>query len=195
MELAAAGGDAALYPLDMEGAGPDDYAELASRVADAWGRLDGVLHCAAEFRGLTPLDHADPAAFARAVHVNLTARWWLTQACVPLLRQAEDSAVVLVMDDVESSSQAFWGGYGIAQRGQEAMVEMLHRELANGPVRVSGLRPGPMFADMELIGIPHRVVVSERGLAAGTFEYRARRGGDTEHLDRGNLRARLGLGE
>ena len=37
-----------------------------------------------------------------------------------------------------------------------------------------GLRPGNMFADMELIGIPHRVVVSERGLAAGTLEYRAR---------------------
>ena len=38
-----------------------------------------------------------------------------------------------------------------------------------------GLRPGAMFADMELIGIPHRVVVSERGLAAGTYEYRSRR--------------------
>ncbi|WP_109124608.1 proline--tRNA ligase [Dyella sp. C11] len=37
-----------------------------------------------------------------------------------------------------------------------------------------GLRPGAMFADMELIGIPHRVVVSERGIAAGTLEYRAR---------------------
>jgi prolyl-tRNA synthetase len=37
-----------------------------------------------------------------------------------------------------------------------------------------GLRPGAMFADIELIGIPHRVVVSERGLEAGTFEYRAR---------------------
>ncbi|WP_449422851.1 His/Gly/Thr/Pro-type tRNA ligase C-terminal domain-containing protein [Rhodanobacter lindaniclasticus] len=37
-----------------------------------------------------------------------------------------------------------------------------------------GLRPGNMFADMELIGIPHRVVVSERGLAAGTLEYRGR---------------------
>ncbi|UGB38922.1 proline--tRNA ligase [Frateuria soli] len=37
-----------------------------------------------------------------------------------------------------------------------------------------GLRPGQMFADLELIGIPHRVVVSERGLAAGTLEYRRR---------------------
>ena len=34
-------------------------------------------------------------------------------------------------------------------------------------------RPGVMFADMELIGIPHRVVLSERGLAAGNAEYRA----------------------
>ena len=54
-----------------------------------------------------------------------------------------------------------------------------------------GLRPGAMFADIELIGIPHRVVVSERGLAAGTFEYKARSGGDAEALDRAQLLQRL----
>ena len=54
-----------------------------------------------------------------------------------------------------------------------------------------GLRPGPMFADIELIGIPHRVVVSERGLAAGTFEYRARRASEAESLDRDALMQRL----
>lgn len=42
-----------------------------------------------------------------------------------------------------------------------------------------GLRPGPMFADAELIGIPHRVVVSDRGIEAGTLEYKGRR--DTEN--------------
>ncbi len=54
-----------------------------------------------------------------------------------------------------------------------------------------GLRPGAMFADIELIGIPHRVVVSERGLASGTFEYRARRGGEAEALERAQLLERL----
>ena len=54
-----------------------------------------------------------------------------------------------------------------------------------------GLRAGAMFADIELIGIPHRVVVSERGLAAGTFEYRARRASEAEALDRETLFARL----
>ena len=57
-----------------------------------------------------------------------------------------------------------------------------------------GLRPGSMFADIELIGIPHRVVVSERGLAAGTFEYRARTAGEAEALDRAQLLARLQAG-
>ncbi len=54
-----------------------------------------------------------------------------------------------------------------------------------------GLRPGAMFADIELIGIPHRVVVSERGLAAGTFEYRARRASEAEQLDHAGLMAKL----
>ena len=36
-------------------------------------------------------------------------------------------------------------------------------------------RPGVMFADMELIGIPHRIVIGERGLKDGMFEYQGRR--------------------
>jgi prolyl-tRNA synthetase len=36
-------------------------------------------------------------------------------------------------------------------------------------------RPGVLFADMDLMGLPHRVVLSERGLAAGTAEYKGRR--------------------
>lgn len=54
-----------------------------------------------------------------------------------------------------------------------------------------GLRPGSMFADIELIGIPHRVVVSARGLTAGTYEYRARTGDESENLDRESLFLRL----
>lgn len=55
-----------------------------------------------------------------------------------------------------------------------------------------GLRPGPMFADMELIGIPHRVVVSGRGLEAGTFEYRARTDSEARNVTRDELFALLG---
>ncbi|WP_368561885.1 SDR family NAD(P)-dependent oxidoreductase [Pseudoxanthomonas sp. UTMC 1351] len=142
--LAQVGSEPLIYPLDMEGASPDDYAELANRLHLELGRLDGLLHCAAEFRGLTPLEHTDPAAFARAIHVNLTAPYWLSQACLPLLKQSTDAALVFTLDDSARVSQAYWGGYGVAQHGLAALMGMLHAELANSPVRVSALQPGPM---------------------------------------------------
>jgi prolyl-tRNA synthetase len=43
-------------------------------------------------------------------------------------------------------------------------------------------RPGVLFADMDLIGIPHRLVLSERGLAAGTLEYKGRTEAAPENL-------------
>jgi prolyl-tRNA synthetase len=58
-------------------------------------------------------------------------------------------------------------------------VEKLYAEISNAGVEVllddRDDRPGVMFADMELIGIPHRIVVGERGLKEGSVEYRGRR--------------------
>jgi prolyl-tRNA synthetase len=54
-----------------------------------------------------------------------------------------------------------------------------------------GLRPGAMFADIELLGIPHRVVVSARGLEAGSYEYRGRRDSESENLDKAALLKKL----
>jgi len=61
----------------------------------------------------------------------------------------------------------------------EALYQRLNQHGIETVLDDRGLRPGGMFADMELIGIPHRVVVSERGVAAGTLEYRAR--GESEN--------------
>jgi NAD(P)-dependent dehydrogenase (short-subunit alcohol dehydrogenase family) len=142
--IAAEAAEPLLYPLDLEGASPDDYAALAARLQSELGHLDGLLHCAAEFRGLTPLEHTDPVAFARALHVNLTAPWWLTQACLPLLKSSGAGAVVFALDDPARVGQAFWGGYGIAQHGLAALVDMLQAEQANSTLRIEALRPGPM---------------------------------------------------
>jgi prolyl-tRNA synthetase len=61
----------------------------------------------------------------------------------------------------------------------KAAAERLHDELASAGVDVilddRGERPGAMFADWELIGVPHRVVISDRGLKEGLLEYQHRR--------------------
>ena len=54
-----------------------------------------------------------------------------------------------------------------------------------------GERPGVMFADMELIGIPHRLVISDRGLDAGTIEYKGRCDSDNSDIKLDELMAFL----
>lgn len=58
-------------------------------------------------------------------------------------------------------------------------TEKLYAELTAAGIDVilddRGLRPGAMFADWELIGVPHRVVIGERGLKEGNLEYQGRR--------------------
>ncbi|MEW8354364.1 MAG: proline--tRNA ligase [Candidatus Thiodiazotropha sp.] len=65
-----------------------------------------------------------------------------------------------------------------SQRVREA-VERLYAELQAAGIDVllddRNVRPGFMFADMELIGIPHRIVVGEKSLDEGKVEYRGRR--------------------
>src|SRR5947209_6450457 len=79
-EIQAIGGAPAIYPLDLAGATPHDYAELAATLEREYGRLDGIVHAAAHFEGLRPAADIAPEEWLRALHVNLTAPFLLTQA-------------------------------------------------------------------------------------------------------------------
>jgi prolyl-tRNA synthetase len=74
----------------------------------------------------------------------------------------------------------------------EALYQTLGEHHIDAVLDDRGVRAGSMFADMELIGIPHRVVVSERGLAAGTLEYRGREDSESRSLNEDALLALLG---
>ena len=82
-----------------------------------------------------------------------------------------------------------------ASAAVNAAAEALYQALSQRGIETvlddRGLRPGNMFADMELIGIPHRVVVSERGLAAGTLEYRGREESESRTVSQDELFALL----
>jgi prolyl-tRNA synthetase len=69
-----------------------------------------------------------------------------------------------------------------------AAAEALYAELTEAGLEVlfddRDVRPGVKFADAELIGIPHRLVISDRGLEAGELEYRHRRDEESRDLKR-----------
>ena len=72
-----------------------------------------------------------------------------------------------------------------------AEVEKLYTELTDAGYEVllddRNTRPGISFADMELIGIPHRIVMSDRGLGTGTVEYKGRTDEESRNIARDDL--------
>jgi prolyl-tRNA synthetase len=81
-----------------------------------------------------------------------------------------------------------------SQRVREA-TETLYAELCAAGFVVllddRPVRPGVMFSDMELIGIPHRIVVGEKNLDAGLLEYKARQDSTSQDLPRAGIVAFL----
>ncbi|HMH16656.1 MAG TPA: proline--tRNA ligase [Burkholderiales bacterium] len=85
-------------------------------------------------------------------------------------------------------------GYGKSAAVREA-ADALYQELSDSGVEVllddRDERPGVMFADMELIGIPHRVVVGERSLKEGLIEYQGRRDKEPRKLHQAEVLSKL----
>jgi prolyl-tRNA synthetase len=80
------------------------------------------------------------------------------------------------------------------------LAEQLYQQFSDAGIDVllddRDARPGVKFADVELLGIPHRIVVGERGIEAGKLEYRHRRASENEEAPLGDalafVQARLG---
>ena len=138
-----------LYPLDLIGAGPEDYSELAERIEDEFGRLDAVIHAAARFDGLTPLEHVSPDFWLATLQANVSGPWALSRACLPLLKKGSStSAMVFVLEDQERVSQALWGAYGVSKIAMQTMAGQWAQELEDSQVAVVRYYPGPMATQL-----------------------------------------------
>lgn len=128
--------------LDLSTAGPEAVDELVSGLIEAYGGIDGLVHCAARFEGLRPFDQVIPSDWLLDLQVNLNAAWLITRACLPTL--LERGGRVVFFEDQDAVGKAYWGGYGIAKAATAALADMLAEELESGPCEVIKLAPGPM---------------------------------------------------
>ncbi len=146
---------AAIYPMNLEGAAPKDYEDLAHNVEAEFGHLDGLLHNAAELGTLTPLDQYEPETWIRVMQVNLHAPFLLTSACLPLLRRSDDASLVFTSADVGRRGHAYWGAYGVSMFAVEGMMQILADELeVNTHIRVNSIDPGPVATAMRRRAYP-----------------------------------------
>jgi NAD(P)-dependent dehydrogenase (short-subunit alcohol dehydrogenase family) len=143
----------ALYPLDLKGANITDYDDLASSIRDNFGRLDGLVHCAASLGQIAPVLHQDPLVWLETLHINLTAPYLLTQACLALMQKNDHASIIFTTDN--HKDKAYWSGYGVAKAGIESLSKQLADELEfEGRVRVNCIDPGTIKTALHARAFP-----------------------------------------
>lgn len=155
-EIIAAGGpQPAIYPMDLEGAIWDDYLDLADRIDEQYGRLDGLLHNAGILGKRSPIEHYDPVEWQRVMLINATAPFLLSRACLPLLRKSDDASVVFTSSGVGRQGRAHWGAYAVSKFATEGLMETLADEMENVPnIRVNAINPGATRTNMRAKAYP-----------------------------------------
>lgn len=143
----------AIYPLNLEGATVKDYADLAENVLESLGRLDGLVLNAGWAGTLTPLKYYDPELWIQVIQANLNGPVMLTQAVLPMLENSGRGSIVI---STQNARKAFWGAFGIAKAGQDALIDILSREHSGdkGFIRVNGIDSGPVRTRFRALHYP-----------------------------------------
>jgi len=141
--------------LDLEKALAGDYDRLAAAVLEHYGRLDGLVHCAAILGTLTPVEQYDVPQWCRVLHINVTAAFVLTQVLLPALRLSADASVIFTSSGVGRQGRAYWGAYAVSKFAVEGLNQVLAAEMSgNSTVRVNVLNPGPVRTLMRRQAFP-----------------------------------------
>ena len=143
-ELEASGApEPAILTLDPERVDEKDLQRAVGLIDEEFGCLDGLVHCVAFAPFLSRIDDYDASEWERVLRINLTAPFLLTQACLPLLRAANDASVIFTLDRIGRRGAAYWGAYCAAKFGIEGLMQTLAEETRdNSNIRVNGIDPG-----------------------------------------------------
>jgi NAD(P)-dependent dehydrogenase (short-subunit alcohol dehydrogenase family) len=91
----------------------------------------------------------------RVIQVNLHAPFLLTQACLALLKRADDASLVFTSSGVGRRARAYWGAYAVSKFAVEGLMQILADELdQNTRVRVNSINPGRVRTAMRANAYP-----------------------------------------
>lgn len=135
-------------PLDLATATSDAYEQLASIMAEQYEGLDVLVHCAAAFQGLQPIEHISDRVWHETLQVNLNAQFMLTKATVSLLKSSSSAQIVFILEDEHVSGQAYRGAYGVSKAALASFAGIMEQELEGTSVSILRIQPGPMRTDL-----------------------------------------------
>ena len=155
-EIVAAGGrEPTIYPVDLAGAGEEDFAVLRQSIDEQFGRLDGLLHNAGELGERTPIANYKLASWEKVMRTNVTAQFILTKALLPVLEKAPHGSIVFTSSGVGRRGKAYWGAYAVSKFATEGLCQVLANELEETTrVRANCINPGATRTRMRATAYP-----------------------------------------
>jgi NAD(P)-dependent dehydrogenase (short-subunit alcohol dehydrogenase family) len=129
--------------MDLLGATPNDFIVLAETIQDKLGKLDGLIHTAAEFSGLTEFVHYEATRWLKEMQINVNSPIFLTQALMPLLQHSKGQ-IIFTLEDLEVTCKAYWGAYGVGKSAIAHFAKTLEQEMQSSQVQVHCITPAPM---------------------------------------------------
>jgi len=141
----------AIYPMNLEGATEHDYYELAQNIENEFGRLDGLIHCAAILGSPTSFEHSDAETWYRVHQVNLHAPYLLTRNLISLLKKSNHATLVFMTDD---KNTAYWDAYSVSKQGVSAMAQLLAVEFQGTSLYVNCVNPGKTRTALQISAYP-----------------------------------------
>jgi NAD(P)-dependent dehydrogenase (short-subunit alcohol dehydrogenase family) len=151
-DVRAAGGTATLVQLDLKQF--DKLDALGPTILQRWGKLDILVANAGILGPLSPLGHITSDSWREVLDINLNANWHIIRAVDPLLRRAEAGRAIFVSSGAALARNAYWGPYAVSKAGLEALAKTWAHELADTPVRVNVINPGPIRTGMRSKAFP-----------------------------------------
>ena len=143
-----------LYPLDLEGASPENYQELQDNIIEKFNRLDGLIHNAAILGTQMPIDQYDIKLWYSTLQINLSAPFMLTQFLIPALKKSDDARILFLSSSVGRKARAYWGAYSVSKFGLEGLAMTLSEELEKTKIKVNTINPGKMRTEMRRAAYP-----------------------------------------
>ena len=143
-----------LYPLDLEGATPENYQELQDNVLEKFDKLDGLIHNAAILGAQMPIEQYDIKLWYSTLQINLSAPFMLTQFLIPALVKSEDARILFLSSSVGREARAYWGAYSVSKFGIEGFAKTLSEELEKTNISVNTVNPGKLRTEMRRTAYP-----------------------------------------
>ena len=141
--------------IDFTSSREHDFFQIARDIEEQFGQLDGIVHCAVAAPRLAKLQDNSYQSWLITMAVNYFAPTYITNACMPLLKESKDGSIIYMSETHAQMASPFWGQFSSSKAAIESIAKTQAGEFArNSQLRCNIVVPGPIRTNSQKLNYP-----------------------------------------